>query len=95
VDFAHSEKNGIKNVFELIQTGSSFNIKQQLTVYIDKNGLLRYKGRLENINLSETARYPYLLPENDHVTRLNIERVNKKQLHSGLTQTLSELRYKY
>ena len=76
----HIQKKWYKHVFESIQTGSSLNIKQQLGVYIDKNGLLRCKGRLENINLSETARYPYLLPEKDHVTCLIIERVHRKQL---------------
>ena len=91
----HVQKKWYKNVFEAVENGENCSLKQQLGVFIDKNGLLRCKGRLENINLTESARYPFLLPKRDHVTRLIIESVHKKQLHGGLSQTLSALRYKY
>ncbi|XP_053407961.1 uncharacterized protein LOC128559664 [Mercenaria mercenaria] len=91
----HLQRKCYQDVHESITNGKKCTIKQQLGVFIDKNGLLRCRGRLENANISDADRYPILLPKKDHITRLIIERDHKQQLHSGLSQTLSAVRYKF
>ncbi|XP_053403147.1 uncharacterized protein LOC128558271 [Mercenaria mercenaria] len=93
--YCNLQRKCYQDVYESITNGKKCTIKQQLGVFIDKNGLLRCRGRLENANISDAARYPILLPKKDHFTRLIIERAHKQQLHSGLSQTLSAVRYKF
>jgi len=54
----------------MIEKGENCNLKQQLNLVIDDQGILRCKGRYQN---SEGAKYPKLLPPKEHYTRLNIE----------------------
>lgn len=57
----HIQKKLYKNIFESMENGKKCSLKQQLEVYIDENGLLRCKGRIENTSLSEAARHSLLL----------------------------------
>ena len=59
---------------------------------MDNKGLMRCQGRLENSDLTESARCPILLPKNDRFTILVIEEVHAKCQHCGVSQTLSILR---
>ena len=43
----------------------------------------------------ESARRPILLPKNEIFTQLLIEKIHKQSLHSGVSQTLNQIRYKY
>ena len=57
--------------------------------------MIRCKGRLDNSTLEEGARRPILLPKRERFTHLLIEKVHKELLHSGVSQTLAGVRYKY
>ncbi len=83
--------NEVSNILE----GKSSNLQRQLGLYMDHEGLLRSRGRLENSDLSEGARCPILLPKADKLTQLIVERTHKESFHSGLSQTLAHTRYKY
>ena len=63
--------------------------------FIDSHGILRFKGRLENTELFEGAKFPILLPRTVRLTVLIIEMVHKQNLHSGVSQTLSQMRRKF
>ena len=56
---------------------------------------MRCKGRLENADLSEGARHPIILPKNDRITHIIIDKTHKQILHSGVSQTLSKIRHTY
>ena len=45
--------------------------------------------------ISESARRPVLLPKNERLTHLMIENVHKQNLHCGVSQCSSQVRYKY
>ena len=45
--------------------------------------------------MSESARRTVLLPRNERFTHLMIEKVHKQNLHSGVSQCLSQIRHKY
>ena len=65
------------------------DLGNKLNLVIDNDGLLRCKGRYDNVNLTDGARYPKLLHESKHYTRLVIENYHSKLLHSGVSQTLA------
>ena len=62
---------------------------------LNSDGLLRCRGRLEHSSLSESARFPILLPRQDKLTELIIEKLHKENCHSDVSQTLSKARYTY
>jgi len=66
-----------------------------LNLVIDDQGILRCKGRYQNSELSQGAKYPKLLPPKEYYTRLNIEEVHRRMFHSGVSQTLAEIRQEY
>ena len=49
---------------------------RQLRLFVDDAGLLRCGGRIHNAPLSELAKFPYLLPQNNHLTELIVYNVH-------------------
>ena len=89
------QKKNFTDVYEAISTGKSNNLKKQLGLYLNNDGLLRCKGRIDLADISGSARHPILLPKNEAITQMLIEKIYKQSLHSGVSQCLSQLRYKY
>ena len=79
----------------MIKGGENCNLKQQLNLMIDDQGILKCKGRYQNSELTQGAKYPKLLPPKEYYTRLNIEEAHRKMFHSGVSQTLAEIRQEY
>ncbi|XP_062592781.1 uncharacterized protein LOC134254255 [Saccostrea cucullata] len=71
------------------------NLISQLGLVLDEEGIIRCVGRLKNVQLSEGARTPILLPRKNHVTGLIIDYIHKKSFHVGVSQTLSLVRQDY
>ncbi|XP_053395705.1 uncharacterized protein LOC128555912 [Mercenaria mercenaria] len=91
----HVQESHFQSEIDAIRAKTTTSRQQQLGLFLDEQGLMRCKGRLENANLSEGARHPILLPKNDHLTELIIERTHKELLHSGISQTLAKTRQKF
>ena len=70
-------------------------LKEQLGLKLDKEGLIRCHGRMIHAELSEDAVNPKLLPKDHHFTRLVIQDVHKKLYHAGVSHTLAQLRKQY
>jgi len=68
---------------------------RQLRLFIDDSGLLRCGGRIHNAPLSELARFPYLLPENNHLTALIVNYVHVLLSHAGIGSTLTALQQSF
>ena len=66
-----------------------------LSVFLDNNGLLRVKGRLQNSLLPYKAKFPILLNKNGLLVRAIIFDCHRKVLNSGLKDTLNELRFNF
>ena len=62
---------------------------------VDRDGILKCKGRLSNSDLEEAAREPIILPKEHWLTELIISACHKRVHHCGLRATLAELRGKY
>ncbi len=69
---------------------------RQLTPQLHPDGLLRAHARLRHAqNLHYDARFPIILPKNNHVTTLLIDQTHQQQLHAGLSHVLTILLRKY
>ena len=61
------------------------------SVFLDKNSLLRVKGRLENSLLPYETKFPFLLNKNSLLVRAIIFDCHRKVFYSGLKNTINEL----
>ena len=71
------------------------NLFHQLGVFEDNYGVLRCKGRLGNIEISEQERFPVLLPKDHRLTNLIILEMHTSKGHLGPSHTLAELRCRF
>ncbi len=78
--------------FEAVERGCASNYTRQFNLYLDDQGLLRCKGRIENSGLTSEAVNPTLLPKDHHFTQLVIKEVHSRMMHSGLKSTLTAIR---
>ena len=94
-----------KNFWEKRSQGEKFDavikenkrnqLKEQLGLKLDKEGLIRCHGRMIHAELSEDAVNPKLLPKDHHFTWLVIQDVHEKLYHAGVSHTLAQLRKQY
>ncbi|XP_053388871.1 uncharacterized protein LOC128551937 [Mercenaria mercenaria] len=89
----HIQRKHYKEVHQSIVDKKPNNLARQFDIFIDESGLLRCGGRLEHATFSEAARHPILLPRKEKLTHLLMDSVHRKLLHTGVSQTLSELRH--
>ncbi|KRX20153.1 hypothetical protein T07_9119 [Trichinella nelsoni] len=68
---------------------------QQFDPFIDKHGLLRIGGRLQNADLPESIKNPIILPDKHPTTTAIIRRGHLRQLHGGCEISLATLRQRY
>ena len=92
---AHIQSLHHSDLLECIKGHKPHNLKTQLGVYIDEDGLLRCHGRIGNSDLNESTKQPLLLPKADRFTELLVDNLHRKRYHSGVAQTLSQIRSKY
>ena len=76
-------------------TKLSLPLIRQLRLYLDDNAVLRCRGRLESAPLDDQSKFPVLLPKNEHFTSLVALAAHVQVLHSGVRETLAQLREKY
>ncbi|MCG7892044.1 MAG: hypothetical protein N0C80_17530, partial [Candidatus Thiodiazotropha endolucinida] len=89
------QRKNFNETFQAISYETKDNLQKQLGLYVDNQGLLRCKGMLDNSQLTEGARRPILLPNNERFTHLKIEKTHKQNFHAGVSQTLSQMRYHF
>lgn len=81
-----------QTIGEADSSAKSFQINGH-EVYLDDNGLIRQKGRLQYSQ--ESSRHVIVLPNNGHFTELLIRPVHQIALHGGVKATLAQLRAKF
>ena len=82
------EKRALKNI-------GSFGSVYKLRPYLDREGMLRVGGRLENSTLAYQSKHQLLLPSKHPVTKLLIMDVHESVGHLGQEYVLTNLRQKY
>ena len=69
--------------------------QKQFNLFVDDRGVWRCGGRLANVEVSFTVRYPMLLLRNHPLTNLVVERAHERVHHNGVKETLTETRQKF
>ena len=67
----------------------------QFGLFLDKRGIIRCKGRINESSLSESSKNPILLPSKHDFSNLIIRDTHGRIKHSGLRDTLSMLRERF
>lgn len=71
------------------------NKLSKLTPFIDDEGILRVRGRLQRTKFPYQRKHPMILPAKHHFTRLVIENSHQNTLHGGIQLMLANLRYRF
>lgn len=66
-----------------------------LCPFLDKNGVLRVSGRIQQSQASHDTRHPIILPAKSHLSRLIIKDAHIRTMHGGPQIMLNYLRSKY
>ena len=85
----------LRNEAKTSPLGLYIDCISNLGLYIDDDGLLKCKGRLNNAPIRETEKRPILLPSKYYSTKLVIGQVHRQAMHSGINHTLSMLRERF
>ena len=78
----------------LAETRLIFKFARELAAS-DEFGILQCCGRFQNADISESAKYPQLLPRHEHFTKLLIQYVHERLIHAGASHTLGSLCQEY
>ena len=70
-------------------------IVRQLNLYLDDEGLLRCRGRLQYTDLPYDAKFPILMPKDNYLTTLIVQSRHKTVRHGGFCETLTHIRQTY
>ena len=83
-----SEEIDSAETYWLRKTQSSEELKSDIDLKMDENGLWRCSGRIPGYN-------PIFLPKNSRLVALLIQQSHEKTLHGGVAMTLSDMRKRY
>ncbi|XP_074641175.1 uncharacterized protein LOC141898927 [Tubulanus polymorphus] len=70
-------------------------IIRQLQLYMDVEGLIRSRGRIDNADIASSTKYPCLLPKLHAFSNLVIKDAHEKVFHLGVNSTVSYIRQMY
>ena len=91
------QQESFQNVYEKIskgQTLSASDLLNNLSPFLDQNGLLLLQGRLQHSKSSYEIKHPILLSAKHYVIKL-IEEAHRASFHEGTEYVRSVLRQKY
>ncbi|KAL9958393.1 hypothetical protein ACROYT_G035399 [Oculina patagonica] len=91
----HVQNSSFASEIKAIKNNTRNNLKSQLGLKVDENGILRCHDRLIRENLPESTFYPKLLPKNHAFTSLVINSFHEKLMHAGVSHTLSAIRREF
>ena len=104
VELNHAQKLWIKSIQQEIYPNELSNLQskssrlplvRQLQLYLNKEGIMCCGGRIHNAPLSDSTKFPYLLPKKHRLTELIIRDTHEKHFHTGTNSTVTYLRQKY
>ena len=95
-DFDGAEMYLVRVSQEMLTQTEQFGLwQQQLGLHCGADGMWRCKGRLQHADLPEPARHPILLHKGHHFTWLIVSDFHARIMHSGVKETLTQLRTMY
>jgi len=82
-------------ICELHTRKHKMSITRQLRLYLDEGDFILSAERIHNAHLPESTKFPLLLPPKTHLTDLIIQDAHSRQLHAGVSQTVTLIRQKF
>ena len=83
----------VQNEFDF--SGKDRDVKENLNVFADENGVYRVGGRLQNAPIPYNAKHPIILPRKHHFSNLAVWKSHLELKHNGVNETLIQLRTEY
>ena len=78
-----------------IRSNGQNQLKLQLGLNFDENGILRCSSRLQEPMYQRDRLYPVLLPKKNYFTTLVIQQIHQRLFHAGVSHTLAQMRGQY
>ncbi|XP_063435740.1 uncharacterized protein LOC134716663 [Mytilus trossulus] len=96
-------RNCQETVFATEYNALKFNSKshnslpriRQLRLFLDDKNILRCGGRIQNAPLSESTKFPYILPNDHTISKLIVLDAHERICHSGVNATIVHLRQSF
>ena len=85
----------MENQRHLNKSSRYHQLESESNVFNDDCGIIRCKGRLSQAPIPDSAKFPVLLARNHRLAELIVIRTHVMLKHSGVKQTLTEIRQKY
>ena len=82
----------VLDVFNGKITKNTKNPVNQLSLFVDPEGIIRCSGRYKYTGMEYKLKYPILLPRQSHLTSMIVQHRHVKAKHAGMKTTLIELR---
>lgn len=92
------QKKHFTNEYKILQNSKTLHSNSKLlnlNPFMDKNGLIRVGGRIQNSDYNFDKKHPILLPQHEHLTTLIGKREHLRLLHAGPQALLASLRQQY
>ena len=67
-------------------------IQKQLNLFLDNEGIIRCRGRIDKATLPESNKTPILMPSHHHFIDLLIRQGHDRVFHNGIRETLNIIR---
>ena len=68
------------------------SVLRQLNLFLDSQGILRTRTRLQEAMIDDSVKYPILLPKDSHFTKLLVLDTHLRLCHAGVRQVMSSIR---
>lgn len=94
----HTQKEEYAEEIKAIKKGEAVNKSSRLAKFvpfIDEDGLVRMRGRLEHASMGYSEKHPIILPGDTALARRLIEEAHRMTLHGQVQACLQYLREKY
>ena len=104
VELSHAQKLWIKSIQQEIYPNELSNLQSkssrlplvcQLQLYLNKEGIMCCGRRIHNAPLSESTKFPYLLPKKHRLIELIVHDTHEKHFHTRTNSTVTYLHQRY
>ncbi|XP_055920880.1 uncharacterized protein LOC129952352 [Eupeodes corollae] len=83
------------DVIKELELTKRTKLNKSLNMFIDRSGIIRIGGRLQNANLTYDQKHPIALKPDHNFSKLIIEDAHEKTLHGGIQQTIAFIRNQF
>ena len=91
-DITNAELLWIKLSQKMLIHNDRFDVwRHQLDLFCDEDGTWKCRGRLQNIDITESRKHPTPLDKAHHFTNLIVRDSHARVMHNGEKDTLTEL----